>query len=188
MDALVDTDELRSRWPDQETAVSRLEEARWPDGVVCPYCGSGEVGPHEEKGRNIPRRQCRSCRRSFSATVGTAFHHTHLPLQTWFLALSVIMNAEKAEKKVPSRRMARELNVSVKTAWKLSQQIRWVLDSDLEQKRLFQDIVEPENAAEAVPAKRARTRPPRKGAPSRRAGVADSTDAPGHADGPRPRH
>ncbi len=179
MEAAVDIDEIRGRWPDRETAVSCLEGVRWPEGVVCPYCGSRDTGPHEEKRRNMPRHQCRSCQRSFSVTVGTAFHHTHLPLQTWFLALAVIMNAEK---KVPSRQMARELDVSVKTAWKISHRIQSVLASDPEQQRLFRGIVGRGNAVEEIPAKRTKT-PRRKAAPPRHACVADSTNAEVRADG-----
>ena len=29
-------------------------------------------------------------------TVGTIFHHTHLPLQKWFLAVMLMLNAKKS--------------------------------------------------------------------------------------------
>jgi len=42
---------------------------------VCPYCGSANTT------RNQHRHRCYDCKTSFSVTVGTIFHHTHLSLQ-----------------------------------------------------------------------------------------------------------
>ena len=131
--------EVMRRWPDQETAVDHLEKARWKGDIACPYCGSGKISPHSENHRNMPRHQCQSCRRSFSVTVGTIFHHTHLPLQTWFLAIAIMLNAKK---NVSNRQLGRDLGVPPKTAWSLAFRIRRAMIRDPEQKRLFHGIVE----------------------------------------------
>ena len=31
------------------------------------------------------QKDCIACRTAFSVTVGTIFHHTHMPLQKWCL-------------------------------------------------------------------------------------------------------
>ena len=131
--------EIMQRWPDQETAVSHLERVRWKGGITCPYCSSVKVGPHSENGRNMPRHQCQVCKRSFSVTVGTIFHHTHLPLPTWFLALALMLNAKK---NLSNRQLARDLGIPPKTAWSLAHRIRLAMAQDPEQKRLFHGIVE----------------------------------------------
>ena len=136
-----------SRWPDRESALSHLERVRWKRGVVCPYCGSDKVGPHREKKRTVPRRQCRSCHRSFSPTVGTMFHHTHLPLQIWFLAAAMILE----KKKVSNRRIAREMDIPVKTAWTLSRRIRSAVANDPAQERLLRAIIEGDGEHSDVP-------------------------------------
>jgi hypothetical protein len=70
--------------------------------------------------------------------VDTIFHHTHLPLQKWFLAISLILNAKKG---MSSRQLSRDLEVNPKTGWYLAMRIRnAMLESD--QRTLLQGLVE----------------------------------------------
>ena len=73
----------------QESCIEHLEKARWGDKPTCPYCASVNVAHH------LKRHRCYTCKTSFSVTVGTIFHRTHLPIQKWFLAISLILNAKK---------------------------------------------------------------------------------------------
>jgi transposase-like protein/IS1 family transposase len=131
--------EIMKRWPDQETAIHHLEQVRWGGKPVCPYCGSEKICVHASKDKTSPRWQCESCHRAFSVTVGTIFHHTHLPLQTWFLALAIMLNAKK---NVSSLQLSRDLNLPYKTTWSLALRIRRAMLTDPTQKRLFHGIVE----------------------------------------------
>jgi len=131
--------EIMNRWPSQETAINHLERIRWGGHPICPYCKSDKVCVHASKDKALPRWQCESCHRAFSVTVGTIFHHTHLPLQTWFLALSLMLNAKK---NVSNAQLARDLNLPYKTAWSLALRIRTAMLTDPKQKRLFHGIVE----------------------------------------------
>ena len=131
--------EIMRRWPDQETAISHLEQVRWSGLSICPYCGSDKTCTHASKDRKAPRWQCQTCHRAFSATVGTIFHHTHLPLTTWFLALAIMLNAKK---NVSNAQLARDLGLPYKTAWSLAQRIRKAMATDPAQSRLFHGIVE----------------------------------------------
>src|SRR5688572_28867573 len=123
------------RWPDQETALAHLERVRWHGQPNCPYCHSFKVCPHASKDKKLPRWQCQDCYRAFSVTVGTIFHHTHLPLQTWFLALAIMLNAKK---NVSNAQLSRDLGLPYKTAWALALHIREAMLTDPEQQRLFQ--------------------------------------------------
>src|SRR6266567_2379912 len=79
-----------------------LQAVRWPEGVTCLVCRSDRISKFSTKGGDRTRTdtktgktktvsypgrflyQCLACRYQFSATVGTVFADTHLPLQKWF--------------------------------------------------------------------------------------------------------
>ena len=131
--------EIMRRWPTQESAIAHLEQVRWGGRPICPYCSSDKSCVHASKDKKLPRWQCQDCHRAFSVTVGTIFHHSHLPLQTWFLAIALMLNAKKG---VSNAQLARDLDLPYKTAWSLALRIRAAMMADPEQKRLFHGIVE----------------------------------------------
>lgn len=107
--------QIYQRFPTERHCIEYLEKTRWPEGAVCPYCHSGKSS--KLKGRH----HCNACNKSYSVTVGTIFHHTHLPLQKWFLALTLITNAKKG---LSARQLARDIEVGKNTAWKMAMRIR----------------------------------------------------------------
>lgn len=131
--------EIMKRWPTQEAAIAHLEQVRWAGRPICPYCNSDKTCVHASKDKKLPRWQCQTCHRAFSVTVGTIFHHSHLPLQTWFLAIAIMLNAKKG---VSNAQLARDLDLPYKTAWSLALRIRTAMATDPEQNRLFHGIVE----------------------------------------------
>lgn len=141
MGVTVTIQEIMQRWPTQEAAMAHLERVRWGDRPICPYCESNRVGIHASKDKKLPRLQCHACQRAFSATVNTIFHHTHLPLQTWFLALSIMLNVRK---NISNAQLARDLGLPYKTAWSLALRIRGAMAADPNQAQLFHGIVEME--------------------------------------------
>jgi transposase-like protein len=84
------------------------------------------------------RHHCNSCNTTFSVTVKTIFHHTHLPLQKWFLAICLTLNAKKG---VAARQMARHVHVNKDTAWRINMKIREAM-SEREQRELLTGLVE----------------------------------------------
>lgn len=94
-----------------------LEGLRWPDGVECPRCKSDSIS------RITARKvfECNACRYQFSATAGTIFHDSHLPLPKWFLAIFLITESRKGMSALQLKRL---LRVSYKTAWYLCHRIR----------------------------------------------------------------
>ena len=131
--------EIMRRWPNQEAAIAHLERVRWNGRIICPYCKSDKVCRHASADKKMPRWQCQDCHRAFSATVGTIFHHTHLPLPTWFLALAIMLNAKK---NISNAQLSRDLGLPYKTAWSLALRIREAMKTDPAQNRLFHGIVE----------------------------------------------
>jgi transposase-like protein len=118
--------QIFKQFPTQESCIKYLEEKRWHGEPVCPYCGSKRISSHAEKERTS-RLQCLACQRSFSVTMGTIFHDSRLPLQKWFLAISLILNAKKG---ISSRQLARDLEVQVNTAWSMGHRIRKAMQQD----------------------------------------------------------
>ena len=108
-----------------------LERMRWPDGVKCLACNSPKItflkakGKLNKKtGRRSPDRelyQCNDCRFQFTATTGTVYHDTHLPLTKWFLAIALISESKKG---ISANQLARALRVQYRTAWYLAHRIR----------------------------------------------------------------
>jgi transposase-like protein len=111
---------IYKRFPSESDCIAYIEHVRWHGKTVCPYCKSTNVTPATSERRH----HCSVCNTSFRATVNTVFHHTHLPLQKWFLAISLILNAKKDEKDVSKRRLGRFLEVNKNSAWFIGMRIR----------------------------------------------------------------
>jgi len=109
--------ELIEDFADESKCRAYIEKLRWPNGVECPRCESEKVY------RIVKRDQllCSSCEYQFSATSGSIFHDTHLPLWKWFLATYLLTESRKG---MSANQMKRMLNVSYKTAWYLCHRIR----------------------------------------------------------------
>jgi transposase-like protein len=105
------------RFPSEEDCIAYIERVRWHGKTACPYCKSGHVTPATSEHRH----HCNVCNTSFHATVKTVFHHTHLPLQKWFLAISLILNAKNG---VSKRQLGRFLEVNKNSAWLIGMRIR----------------------------------------------------------------
>ena len=65
--------------------------------------------------------QCASCKFQFSATTGTLFHDSHLPLSKWFAAISLMSDAKKG---ISASQLGRHIGMTYKTAWYVSHRIR----------------------------------------------------------------
>ena len=130
--------EIYRRFPTPEAATAHLEKVRWPDGPICPYCGAATAARHNETGRS--RWQCWTCKKSFSATVGTIFHNSHIDLQRWFLLISLMLSAKKG---LSAMQAARDLEMRRPTVWSMMHRIRQALADD---GQLLKGLVEMDEA------------------------------------------
>ena len=124
------------RYPDQEACVEHLERVRWGDQPFCPHCGGLDVARKAELHR-IGRWNCHDCKSSFNVLSKTVMQKTKVPLQKWFLAIGLIVNAKKS---MSSHQLARDLDLNQKTALFIQTRIRAAMAS--EDKRLLQGIVQ----------------------------------------------
>lgn len=74
--------EFEDKFGTVEQCWQYLFELRWPDGFICPYCGSKEYWR-----MNNGLLLCSDCRSQVSVTAGTIFQDTHKPLTMWFRAI-----------------------------------------------------------------------------------------------------
>jgi transposase-like protein/predicted RNA-binding Zn-ribbon protein involved in translation (DUF1610 family) len=114
----------------EETCLDFLEHLRWPNGVECPKCGKKKISRiiRKKQGKNKRTRlyQCLSCKGfQFTATVGTIFADSHLPLSKWFLAIGLMLNAKKG---ISAKQMQRDLGCGYQTAWYLCHRIRKAME------------------------------------------------------------
>ncbi len=108
------------KFTNADAARLHLEAIRWPDGPVCPHCGTLEKASRIEGGRK-GLLFCNACRKQYSVTVGTVFERSKVPLHKWLLANHLIVSSKKG---ISSHQLHRMLGVTYKTAWFMAHRIR----------------------------------------------------------------
>jgi len=142
--------EVTKKFATKIACLEYLAALRWPNGVCCLKCG---ITGKDENGREciskfttnettrtrfskrkqkvvtvkVPSRsiyQCRECGYQFSVTTGTVFHDSHLPLEKWFEAGAMILEAKKG---MSALQVCRHLGIpkeNYKSVWYLCHRIR----------------------------------------------------------------
>jgi transposase-like protein len=119
--------DVTAKFKTDDDCLDYIEQMRWPDGQIgCVHCGEiGRVSTinRAEGGDNKRKRiyQCLACKKQFSATSGTIFNDTHLPLVKWFMAIALICEGKKG---MSACQLQRHLGVNYRTAWHLAHRIR----------------------------------------------------------------
>ena len=123
----------------QARAVDRTRLRTKPligTGACTRPCRSEKVAKKSEK-EKVGRWNCHECSNSFNVLSGTVFSGTHVPLQKWFLAISLMIHAKKS---LSSHQLGRDLKLNHKTAWFMQQRIRAAMTTD--EGALLQGIIE----------------------------------------------
>jgi len=118
--------EVYRKWPTHQDCIAHLEQVRWGDAPECPYCKSNKISKHTEKNRQS-RWQCSLCRKSFTVTVGTLFHNTHVDLQRWFLLISLMFSSKKG---LSAMQASRQIEIRRGTVWSMMHRIRAAMQDD----------------------------------------------------------
>ena len=109
--------DLRAWFPDDAACLDYLEWLRWPNGFVCPRCGTPGHWRMADG-----RFWCEPCQRRVSATAGTLFHRTRTPLVVWF---AVAWHMTGAKNGVSAKTLHRILGLgSYQTAWVMLHRFR----------------------------------------------------------------
>ena len=105
---------------DVDKARERLEMLRWPNGPVCPHCGTEKGWPIKTR-KGVYKCGTYQCRKQFTVTVGTVFERSKVPLNKWLMAVYLMCSSKKG---ISSHQLHRTLGVTQKTAWFMSHRIR----------------------------------------------------------------
>ena len=62
-----------------------FKRLRWPNGVVCPYCGEVHIWHYKAGGY-----KCSKCGKRFTDTSNTIFHSTKVKLEYWLVAIYLL--------------------------------------------------------------------------------------------------
>jgi transposase-like protein len=113
----------KPQFQDEASARKWLESIRWPNGPVCPHCGSESKDHYALKGKahRPGLHKCKDCREQFSVTVGTVFERSKVPLHLWVQAMHLMCSSKKG---ISSKQLERTLGVTYQTAWFMTHRIR----------------------------------------------------------------
>lgn len=117
---------LAKVFADEDEARAFLESKRWPNGPVCPRCGSTKayaLTPKPESKKPVRKGVycCAGCRKQFTVRIGTIFEDSHIPLHKWLMAFHLMATSKKG---ISSKQLHRQLGITLKSAWFLSHRIR----------------------------------------------------------------
>ncbi|MEQ1867143.1 MAG: IS1595 family transposase [Micropepsaceae bacterium] len=107
----------------EEAARAHFEALRWPNGRVCPHCGTVDNSVLlKGKSTRPGLYKCRDCRKPFTATLGTVYEASHIPLHKWLLATHLLCASKKG---MSAAQLHRELGFgSYRSAWFMAHRIR----------------------------------------------------------------
>lgn len=122
---------LYDYFTDEQICREYLELFRWPEKITCPYknCGHDKVNKYS----NGKTYKCAKCRKQFSVKVGTIFHDSKIPLAKWYAAIYLITSHKKG---ISSIQLAKDIEVTQKTAWYMNHRVRHSLGWDIPEEKL----------------------------------------------------
>jgi transposase-like protein len=112
------------RFTDETAARKALEAVVWPNDPFCPHCGNADpdkIAKLTTKSVRPGLHYCNECKGQFTATVGTIFERSKLPLTKWWFAMHLIGSSKKG---ISSHQLHRMLSVSYKSTWFMMHRIR----------------------------------------------------------------
>jgi transposase-like protein len=112
----------------EEQARETFERIRWPNGPVCPHCGSMIATKLQGNAHRVGVYKCSGCEGQFTATVNTILEDTHLPIRLWLMAFALLCSSKKG---CSALQVQRQLELgSYRTAWHLCHRIRHAMSKE----------------------------------------------------------
>lgn len=108
--------ELGKVFEDEQTCIEYLEELIWNGNPVSPFNPESKV--YKCAGNKY---RCKITGLYFNVKTNTMFDSTKIPLRKWFMAIWLITSHKKG---ISSHQLAKDIDVTQKTAWFMNQRIR----------------------------------------------------------------
>jgi transposase-like protein len=104
---------------DETAARQWFEAARWPEGPICPKCGSAKH--YATKKIGLYRCAAATCRKDFTVMTGTVMERSHAKLTQWAAAFHMAASSKKG---FSAHQLHRELGCQYNTAWFMFHRVR----------------------------------------------------------------
>jgi transposase-like protein len=118
--------QFNNEFPDDDACLEWLRNYLYPKKIRCPVCKRTRKY-HRIKTKKV--YGCDYCGHQVSPTAGTIFEHSPTPLKLWFYAI-YLMSATRCG--TSAKQIQRETGVTYKTAWRMFNQIRSLLQEEHE--------------------------------------------------------
>jgi hypothetical protein len=112
--------ELIQKFPDEQSCIDHLETIRWNGHVISPFNPDSKV--YKCAGNKY---KCKETGKYFNVRTATIFEDTKMPLQKWFMALYIFSSHKKG---ISSHQLAKDLNITQKSAWFVLHRLRYAFD------------------------------------------------------------
>jgi len=108
--------DLLQAFPDEQSCIDHLEALRWDGYVASPFDPTSKVYKCKDN-----KYRCKNTGKYFNVKTATLFDNTKIKLQKWFLAIWLVTAHKKG---ISSMQLAKDIDVTQKTAWFMLQRIR----------------------------------------------------------------
>jgi transposase len=116
--------EFDQEFPDDAACLEYLVGRLYPDGIYCPKCQ--KVTKHHRE-KNRPSYACQYCGHHEHPLKGTIFEGSATSLKLWFYGIYLMASTRCG---ISAKQLERELGVTYKTAWRMMNKIRSLLEQD----------------------------------------------------------
>lgn len=116
--------DFQAQFPDDASCLEWLKTYRYPEGIFCKNCE--KVTKHHLM-TSRHSFSCQECGNHVHPTAGTIFHKSPTPLTTWFYTAYLMAQTRGG---ISAKQIQRETGVTYKTAWRMCNLIRRMLDED----------------------------------------------------------
>lgn len=104
---------------DEDAARAWFEAARWPDGPVCPHCGSLKHYANKSK-VGVYRCGEKECRKDYTVMTKSVMERSHAKLTQWVAAFCLYAASKKG---FTAAQLHRHLGCEYNTAWFLHHRV-----------------------------------------------------------------
>lgn len=123
--------DLLALFPTKQIIINHLERSRWGGNLpVSPFDPNSQVYKCANNWY-----KCKNTSKFFNVKTGTIFANTKIKLKKWFFALYLLINHKKG---ISSCQLAKDINITQKSAWYLLDNLR----SSLKQSNFIKDMLE----------------------------------------------
>ena len=116
--------EFDQEFPDDAACLEYLVGVLYLDGIYCPKCE--RVTKHHRETKR-PSYACGFCGHHEHPLKGTIFENSATSLKLWFYAMYLMASTRCG---ISAKQLERELGVTYKTAWRMFNKIRTLLEQD----------------------------------------------------------